>query len=67
MLGEHRDDGVAGGERRRELGDRPSSGGSSGATTPTTPVGSGTENDRNGAATGLMPPSTGCSLSVQPA
>ena len=33
----------------------------------TTPVGSGSENDRNGAATGLMPPSTAASLSVQPA
>ena len=32
----------------------PSSGGSSGATIPTTPVGSGSENDRNGAATGLI-------------
>ena len=45
----------------------PSSGGSSGATIPTAPVGSGTENDRNGAATGLIPPSTGWNLSVQPA
>ena len=40
----------------------PSSSGSSGATTPTTPVGSGREKDRNGAATGLTPPSTGCEL-----
>ena len=45
----------------------PSSDGWSGATMPTTPVGSGSENDRNGAATGLMPPSTAWSLSVQPA
>ncbi len=40
----------------------PSSDGSSGAMTPTTPVGSGSEKDRNGAATGLMPPSTAWSL-----
>ena len=38
-----------------------------GASTPTTPVGSGTEKDRNGAATGLIPPSTAWNLSVQPA
>ena len=31
------------------------------------PVGSGEENDRYGAATGLMPPMTAASLSVQPA
>ena len=32
--------------------------GSSAHTAPTTPVGSGVENDRNGAATGFTPPST---------
>ena len=45
----------------------PSSGGESGATIPTTPVGSGSENDRNGAATGFTPPRTAWILSVQPA
>ena len=41
--------------------------GSSGASTATTPVGSGAENDRYGAATGLMPPMIAGSLSVHPA
>ena len=46
---------------------RPSRSGESGASTATTPVGSGEENDRNGAATGFTPPITAASLSVQPA
>ena len=41
---------------------RPSSSGCVGRHEPTTPVGSGREKDRNGAATGLIPPSTGCEL-----
>jgi hypothetical protein len=45
----------------------PSSAGSPGATIPTTPVGSGTVKLKYGPATGLDPPSTCASLSVQPA
>src|SRR5579864_8585047 len=45
----------------------PSSGGSSGASTATTPVGSGTVKLKYGPATGFEPPSTWASLSVQPA
>ena len=45
----------------------PRTSGSSGASTATTPVGSGTEKLRYGAATGLIPPITAASLSVQPA
>ena len=45
----------------------PASGGSSGASTPTTPVGSGTVKLKYGPATGLEPPSTCGSLSAQPA
>ena len=48
-------------------GTSPSTSGSSGASTATTPVGSGNEKLKYGAATGLMPPITACSLSVQPA
>src|SRR5262249_5413583 len=40
---------------------------SAGATTPTTPVGSGTVNEKYGPATGFTAPSTVASLSVQPA
>ena len=50
---------------RRETS--PSSGGSSGARTPTTPVGSGTVKLKYGPATGFEPPSTCASLSAQPA
>src|SRR5688500_12040098 len=46
---------------------RPFSAGSSGASTPTTPVGSGTVKLKYGPATGLEPPSTCGSLSAQPA
>ena len=46
---------------------RPSSGGSSGASTPTTPVGSGMVKLKYGPATGFAPPSTCGSLSAQPA
>src|SRR5919197_3963031 len=46
---------------------RPSSGGSSGATIPTTPVGSGTVKLKYGPATGFAEPSTCASLSAQPA
>ena len=46
---------------------RPSSAGSSGAITATTPVGSGTVKLKYGPATGLEPPSTWASLSAQPA
>src|SRR5580765_5004092 len=46
---------------------RPSSGGSSGATTATTPVGSGNVKLKYGPATGFDPPSTCASLSAQPA
>src|SRR5213592_2968664 len=45
----------------------PSSAGSSGARTPTTPVGSGIVKLKYGAATGFAPPSTCGSLSAQPA
>src|ERR671938_208076 len=45
----------------------PSSGGSSGASTATTPVGSGTVKLKYGPATGFAEPSTCASLSVQPA
>ena len=45
----------------------PSSGGSSGASTATTPVGSGTVKLKYGPATGFEPPSTCGSLSAQPA
>src|SRR5919202_5457265 len=45
----------------------PSSGGSSGARTPTTPVGSGTVKLKYGPATGLADPSTCASLSAHPA
>ncbi len=53
------------GGRIRET--RPSSGGSSGASTATTPVGSGTVKLKYGPATGFAPPSTCGSLSAQPA
>src|SRR5438067_3064174 len=46
---------------------RPSSGGSSGARTATTPVGSGTVKLKYGPATGFDEPSTCASLSAQPA
>src|SRR5882724_4228844 len=46
---------------------RPRSGGSSGATTATTPVGSGIVKLKYGPATGFEPPSTCGSLSAQPA
>jgi hypothetical protein len=46
---------------------RPSSGGSSGATIPTTPVGSGIVKLKYGPATGLDEPSTCAILSAQPA
>src|SRR6266850_2215064 len=46
---------------------RPSSGGSSGASTATTPVGSGTVKLKYGPATGFDEPSTCASLSAQPA
>ncbi len=46
---------------------RPSSAGRSGATTATTPVGSGAEMLKYGPATGLAPPYTWASLSAQPA
>src|SRR5437764_2887406 len=45
----------------------PSSGGSSGTRTPTTPVGSGTVKLKYGPATGFAEPSTCASLSAQPA
>src|SRR5579884_3833073 len=45
----------------------PSNGGSSGASTATTPVGSGTVKLKYGPATGFEPPSTCGSLSAQPA
>src|SRR5205823_9389855 len=45
----------------------PSSGGSSGASTATTPVGSGRVKLKYGPATGFEPPSTCVSLSAQPA
>jgi hypothetical protein len=45
---------------------RPSSG-SAGATTPTTPVGSGAEMLKYGPATGFAPPCTVAILSDQPA
>src|SRR6478609_6284979 len=38
-----------------------------GASTPTTPVGSGVDRLKNGPATGLAPPATCATLSVQPA
>ena len=46
---------------------RPSSEDCCGATMPTTPVGSGTEKLKYGAATGLVPPTTWAILSAQPA
>ena len=46
---------------------RPSSGGSSGTSTPTTPVGSGTVKLKYGPDTGFAEPSTCASLSAQPA
>src|SRR5919201_913112 len=46
---------------------RPSSGGSSGAISPTTPVGSGTVKLKYGPATGFDEPITCASLSAQPA
>src|SRR4051794_25194370 len=46
---------------------RPSSGGPSGASTATTPVGSGNVKLKYGPATGFVPPSTCGSLSAQPA
>src|SRR5881398_3958242 len=45
----------------------PSSGGSSGTRTPTTPVGSGTVKLKYGPETGFEEPSTCASLSAQPA
>src|SRR3954465_2894321 len=45
----------------------PPSAGSSGARTPTTPVGSGMVKLKYGAATALAPPNTCASLSAQPA
>src|SRR5216683_7833474 len=45
----------------------PTSAGSSGATVPTTPVGSGIVKLKYGPDTGLVPPMTCASLSVQPA
>jgi hypothetical protein len=45
----------------------PSSGASAGATTPTTPVGSGIVKLKYGPATGLAPPATWWILSAQPA
>ena len=45
----------------------PSSGGSAGATTPTTPVGSGSVKLKYGPATGFDAPSTCASLSAHPA
>ena len=45
----------------------PSSEDCCGARTPTTPVGSGSEKLKNGAATGLVPPTTCVILSAQPA
>ena len=45
---------------------RPSSD-EAGATTATTPVGSGTEKSKYGPATGLEEPCTWCTLSLQPA
>src|ERR671936_487041 len=55
---------TSGGTRRVT---RPSSAGSSGASTPTTPVGSGTVKLKYGPATGFEPPITWASLSLQPA
>src|SRR5947209_9379079 len=55
---------TSGGSRRVT---RPSSGGSSGASTATTPVGSGTVKLKYGPATGFAPPRTCGSLSAQPA
>ena len=46
---------------------RPASGGSSGATIPTTPVGSGSVKLKYGAATGFDEPTTCANLSAQPA
>ena len=46
---------------------RPSSEDACGATTATTPVGSGSEKLKYGAATGLVPPTTWAILSAQPA
>ena len=46
---------------------RPSNGSCCGAIAATTPVGSGVENEKYGPATGLAPPNTAASLSVQPA
>jgi len=46
---------------------RPSRAESAGATTPTTPVGSGVERLKNGPATGFAPPCTWAILSAQPA
>ena len=46
---------------------RPSSEDSCGASTATTPVGSGVERLKNGPATGLAPPTTWVILSAQPA
>ena len=46
---------------------KPASAGSSGATTPTTPVGSGTVKLKYGPATGFDEPSTCASLSAHPA
>ena len=46
---------------------RPSSEDCCGARTATTPVGSGIEKSKYGPATGLAPPRTAASLSVQPA
>ena len=62
-----RDDRVAGGESGRDLGDEAEQRRLVGRDDPHPPVGSGSENDRNGAATGLTPPSTAWNLSVQPA
>src|SRR5688500_10111208 len=50
---------------RRET--RPPNGGSAGASTATTPVGSGTEKLKYGPATGFEEPITCASLSAQPA
>ena len=66
-LGRDDDDGVPADERRRDPATSPSSGGSSGARTPTTPVGSGTVKLKYGPATGFAEPSTCASLSAQPA
>ena len=66
-LGRERDDRVPADERGREPRDEPEERRLSGATIPTTPVGSGTVKLKYGPATGFDEPSTCASLSAKPA